>query len=111
MDGALTIWLTVAACGAVTFLTRLSFIAVHGRVAMPGWFHRMLTFVPVAVLSAIALPEIMVRNGSVNLSPLNPKLLAALLAVLVAWRTRNVWATIAVGMAAMWGLRYGLGLP
>ncbi len=95
MDGALTIWLTVAACGAVTFLTRLSFIAVHGRVAMPGWF----------------LPEIMVRNGSVNLSPLNPKLLAALLAVLVAWRTRNVWATIAVGMAAMWGLRYGLGLP
>jgi len=110
MDATLSLWLTLAACGIVTFLTRLSFIAVHGRVNLPAWFQRMLTFVPVAVLSAIALPEIVIQNGAVQLSPLNPKLLAGILAVGVAWRTKNVWATIAVGMAALWGIRYLSGL-
>jgi branched-subunit amino acid transport protein len=110
MDATLSLWLTIAACGIVTFLTRLSFIAVHGRVSLPAWFQRTLTFVPVAVLSAIALPEIVIQNGAVQLSPLNPKLLAGILAVGVAWRTKNVWATIAVGMAAMWGIRYLSGL-
>ncbi|NPU86256.1 MAG: AzlD domain-containing protein [Syntrophaceae bacterium] len=109
MDATLTIWAAIAACGIVTFLTRLSFIAIHGRVNMPQWFQRMLTFVPVAVLSAITLPEIMIQNGAVNLSPLNPKLLAGIVAVFVAWRTKNVWATIAVGMAAMWGFRLFTG--
>jgi len=99
-----TLWLTIFAAGLVTFLLRLSFIAVHGKVTMPQWFTRALTFVPVAVLSAIILPEIMVQNDAVNLSPLNPRLLAGILAVIVAWRTKNVWVTIAVGMVAMWGL-------
>jgi branched-subunit amino acid transport protein len=108
MDATMNLWLTIVACGIVTFLTRLSFIAMHGRVTMPVWFTRGLTFVPVAVLSAIALPEILMQHNAVNLSPLNPKLIAGILAVIVAWRTKNVWVTIAVGMIAMWGLQYFL---
>jgi branched-subunit amino acid transport protein len=110
MNATLPLWLTIAACGLVTYLMRLSFISVHGRVTMPAWFHRMLTFVPVAVLSAIALPEIVIADGAVNPSLLNPKLLAAVLAVAVAGRTKNVWATITVGMAALWGIRFLAGL-
>lgn len=110
MEVALNIWPAIIACGVVTFLTRLSFIAAHGRVHMPGWFQHMLTFVPVAVLSAIALPEIVIHNGAINWSPLNPKLLGGIVAVLVAWRTRNVWGTIAAGMGAMWGIRLVTGL-
>jgi branched-subunit amino acid transport protein len=106
MSATLSLWLTVVACGVVTFLIRFSFIAMHGRVTMPRWFTRALTFVPVAVLSAITLPEILVQNSAVNHSLLNPKLLAGILAVVVAWRTRNVWATIAVGMAAMWVIQF-----
>lgn len=106
MSATLNLWLLIIACGVVTFLIRLSFIALHGRVSMPRWFTRGLTFVPVAVLSAITLPEILVQSGEVNLSVWNPKLWAALLAVMVAWRTRNVWATIAVGMVVLWGLQY-----
>jgi branched-subunit amino acid transport protein len=95
------LWLTIIACGVVTFLIRLSFIAIHGRVVMPQWFTRALTFVPVAVLSAITLPEILVQNDAVNFSPLNPRLIAGILAVFVAWRTRNVLVTIAVGMLVL----------
>jgi branched-subunit amino acid transport protein len=78
-------------------------------MAMPDWFLRALTFVPVAVLSAITLPEILVQNDAVNLSLLNPRLIAGIIAVIVAWRTKNVWATIAVGMLVLWGMQLLLG--
>ncbi|MBI4674053.1 MAG: AzlD domain-containing protein [Chloroflexi bacterium] len=105
MEATWNLWLTIIACGVVTFLIRLSFIALHERVAMPDWFTRALTFVPVAVLSAITLPEIVIQNNALVASPFNARIIAALLAVLVAWRTKNVWATIGVGMAALWGIQ------
>lgn len=106
MDAPLNLWLTIFACGIVTFLLRLSFIAVHGRVVMPLWFTRALAFVPIAVLSAITLPEIMVQNGAVVSSLLNPRLVAGVVAVLVAWRTRNVTVTIVAGMLALWLVQF-----
>jgi branched-subunit amino acid transport protein len=106
MEATLSLWLTILACGIVTFALRLSFIALHGRVIMPEWFTRALTFVPIAVLSAITLPEILIQNNALNISPLNPRLLAATVAVVVAWRTKNVTVTIVVGMIVLWGTQF-----
>jgi branched-subunit amino acid transport protein len=99
------LWLIIILSGLTTYGIRLSFIAAHGRVAMPLWATRALTFVPMAVLSAIILPEVVVRNELVDLSAGNPRWIAALLAVLVAWRTKNVWLTIAIGMLALYALQ------
>jgi branched-subunit amino acid transport protein len=104
----MNVWVTIFACGLVTFLIRLSFIAIHGRVTMPLWFTRALTFVPVAVLSAITLPEILIPNEAVNFSILNPRLIAGIVAVLVAWRTKNIVVTIAVGMLILFVGQYFL---
>jgi len=49
----LQLWLVIGAMGAVTFLTRLSMIALLGRAEMPGLVQRGLRYVPPAVLSAI----------------------------------------------------------
>jgi branched-subunit amino acid transport protein len=97
--------LTVLIAGAVTYATRLSFIAAHGRLLLPEWFKRALTFVPVAVLSAIILPELVAHNGQTVISIFNWRLLAGIVATLIAWRTKSVWLTIAVGMAALWALQ------
>jgi len=60
----------------------------------------------VAVLSAIIALETFFPDGTLNLSPLsNPRVLAAALAILVAWRTRRILWTIVVGMAALWILQ------
>lgn len=106
METSIILWLTILACGVVTFLIRFSFIAMHGRVTMPDWFTRALTFVPVAVLSAIMLPEILIQDNALVLTPFNARLLAGILAVVVAWRTKNVWATIGVGMVVLWGIQF-----
>jgi len=106
MESSLELWLTIIACGVATFLIRFSFIAIHGRVTMPEWFTRALTFVPVAVLSAFTLPEILIQDGGINLSPFNARLIAGIVAGFVAWRTKNVLATIVVGMMVLWGLHF-----
>jgi branched-subunit amino acid transport protein len=95
----------LALAGLVTFATRLSFIALLGRVEVPPLLTRALRFVPAAVLSAIIFPELLVRDGAVDLSLGNARLLAGLLAAAVALRTRSVVLTMLGGMAALWALQ------
>ena len=103
-------WLpALAAAGLLTFGIRLSFIALLGRVETPPLLARALRYVPPAVLSAIVFPELLVRKGAVDLSLHNHRLLAGLVAVAVAWRSRSVLLTIAAGMAALWGLQWVAG--
>jgi len=98
-------WLILLGMGVVTYLTRLSLIALFGRLAVPPIIERALRFVPPAVLSAIIFPELLRPAGAFDLSLGNVRLLAGILAILVAWRTRNVLLTIGVGMVALWVLR------
>ena len=103
------IWLTLLAAGALTFLTRLSFIALLGRLNTPTWFTRMLRFVPPAVLSAIIFQGVFLPSGSLQVSLGNPRLLAALIAILIAWRTKNTLLTIGAGMLALLGITLLMG--
>jgi branched-subunit amino acid transport protein len=99
-------WLPVLlVAGLVTFAIRLSFIALLGKVEVPPLLTRALRFVPASVLSAIIFPELVVRGGAVDLSFGNARLLAGLVAALVALKTRSVAWTIGTGMAALWALQ------
>jgi len=99
------LWLTIVGMGLVTYAIRLSVITLLGRVELPPNFQRALRFVPPAVLSAIIFPEILRPGGTFYFSPANPRLIAGLIAGLVAWRTKNVLLTIAAGMVALWILQ------
>lgn len=101
----MNLWLTIIAMGVVTYALRLSLIATLGRFEVPPLINRGLRFVPPAVLSAIILPELLQPGGKLNLTLGNVRLLAGLLAILVAWRTRNVLLTVAVGMVGLWVLQ------
>lgn len=105
-----TLWLTLLGMGAITYAIRLSFILLWGRVAVPSWVQRALRFVPPAVLSAIIFPEVLRPAGAWDLSPINPRLLAALIAALIAWRTRSALLTIVAGMAVLFLAQYLLKL-
>jgi len=62
---------------------------------------RALHYVPPAVLSAIILPELLLRDGNLDLTFTNTRLLAGVIAIVTAWFTRNTLITILVGMAAL----------
>jgi branched-subunit amino acid transport protein len=101
----LSLGLLILGAGLITYALRLSFIALFERLQVPAWLRRGLRFVPPAVLSAIIIPELLVRDGALDVSVGNARLLAGVLAALVAWRTRNVVLTVAAGMAALWLLQ------
>lgn len=97
------IWSIWIVLGLITFLTRLSFIAIFDKVEPPRNLRRALRFVPIAVLSAIIAPEILLRGGSLVTDPLDPKLLAGVLASVTAYITKNTLLTILVGMGVLLG--------
>lgn len=104
------IWIVMFILGALTFLTRLSFIGLFHRWQTPDFVKRALRYVPVAALMAIIVPELLMSDGVLNLNPLNPRLLAGLAAIVVAVRTRDVTWTIVVGMLMFWLLRWLFGM-
>ncbi len=92
--------------GLGTYLERLSFIGIIGDRQIPDWALVPLRFVAPAVFAALVAPAVLVDEGSLELSPrMNPAAVATLLALLVAWRTKSVAATIVVGMSAIWLLQ------
>ncbi len=94
------LWLTILLAGVATYATRLSFIQLYGRRTIPDWMARSLRFVPPAVLTAIIFPELLMHSGGLDLSIGNFRLLAGMVAALVAWRTKNVLLTV------WWAWRY-----
>jgi len=97
----MNIWWILLLGGLLTFLTRLSFILLLDKLSFPAWVQRALRYVPVAVLTALVFQMIFIQDTGINPSPLNPRLISALLAGVVAWRTRSVLLTILTGMAAL----------
>lgn len=97
----MTLWLAMVVAGLLTFGQRLSFIVLWERMHMPRGLRRALRFVPVTVLVALIVPDVFMREGELYVSLENARLLAGIVAAVVAWRTRNVLATIVVGMVAL----------
>lgn len=96
--------------GLITFALRPTFILLVGRMELPQSLRRPLRFVPPAVLSAIIFLAVLMPEGSPALSPLhNARIITAALALLVAWRTKKILPTIAVGMTSFWILQARLG--
>jgi branched-subunit amino acid transport protein len=97
--------LTVVGAGAVTLLARASFIVLPADTPVPSWLTRGLKFVGAAVLPALILPDVLFRElgpgDTVNVY----RIVAALIAALVAWWTRSIFATIGAGMLVLWLLK------
>jgi branched-subunit amino acid transport protein len=91
---------------AVTsFALRGAFFVLLPRFRVSPRIQAGLRFVPAAVLTALVAPELLLANDSLNLAPGNPRLLAAGVATLVAWRTRNTLACLVAGMLTLHALR------
>jgi len=95
------IWLVMLLGGLITFGMRFSFIYLFGRLQVPETMRKALHYVPPAVLSAIIFPELFLYNGKLDIALDNYRLLAGLIAVTVAWSSKNTLITIIAGMAAL----------
>jgi branched-subunit amino acid transport protein len=96
---------TVVGAGLVTVAARASFIVLPARTVVPAWLNRALKFVAAAVLPALILPDVLFRDLGPEQVVNGYRMTAALCAAWVAWRTRNIFATLGAGMAVLWLLK------
>ncbi|MFN3980721.1 MAG: AzlD domain-containing protein [Caldilinea sp.] len=90
--------LLVAGMALVTFLVRYPVLALVSRITLPQVMLDGMKFIPPAVLAAIIAPAMFMPDGALDLRPSNAYLVAGIAAGLIAWRARNLLATIVLGM-------------
>ena len=103
--------MVIAALGlvAVSAFSRSFFFLSEKPWRLPAWLERGLRYAPLAALSAVVAPDILLTQGQWLPSWTDPRWGATLAAVCwAAWRG-DMLGTIVVGMTVMLGLRFGLG--
>jgi len=93
----------------VTFGVRYPVLALVGQIDLPDPVFRALKYVPVAVLTAIVVPAVLMPDDELTISLQNAEMIGAIAATLVAWRTRSLLWTIVIGMAAFYAWRMLVG--
>ena len=103
------IWLVMIVGGIFTFGTR--FVMLSGWVAhgLPRWLIDALAFVPIAVLTAILVPAVLIDPATQQIIVIgNKRIVAAVVATIIALLTRNVIATISSGLVTLWFVQWWL---
>ena len=97
-------WSTIIYCGIITYLTRFSMIFLLNKDILTNNAKKVLSYVPSAIFPAIIFPPIFLDNtGSLDFET-NPKILAAILAIIVGFFSKNIIATIFTGLISYWFL-------
>lgn len=94
--------LTLCLMAIVTFTTRYLFLHKRLPFEIGPKGQRFLSFSAPAVLTAIWVPIVLLPDGELNLSIDNAYLIGALVAIAVAYKTKNIYATTLLGMAAFY---------
>lgn len=107
----MSIWLAILGMGLITYAIRLVPILLLERVELSPPLRQALRYVPVAVLSAIVFPELLLPGGQLDLSWQNGRLVAGIVAILVARYTQSVLWTVGVGMGILWAWQFLFLVP
>lgn len=94
--------LLVVGMGLVTYFPRWFPILFLSRRELPQWFTEWLDLIPVAILSALVLPELLTGSAPRHLDFFRPQLWVALPTFLFAMKTRSLGGTVIVGMMLFW---------
>ena len=101
------IWLVMIYAGFLTYLTRFSMFSKSFARWLPSWIETPLYYVPITMLTAIIVPEVLLIEASLNFTlSENLRLIDASFAIVVALITRSVFITIASGLTCLWILQW-----
>ena len=99
----------VAAMALITFATRYSFFALPPDRQFPAWVGRALAYVPVAVLTAIVVPMVLMPDGTHwDIGWRNAWLAGAIASGAVAWKSGRLLAAILIGFVVFFLWRWAV---
>lgn len=103
------IWLIIILSGLMTFAMRFVFLTPVMPAKLSPAASTAMRLVPIAVLWTIVVAELFLSAGQIAEFATNPRIFAAAIAAIIAWRTRSAVLTIACGMPLLWAFDYMIG--
>ena len=88
----------IIAMGLVTYFPRMLPATLLSKRKISKLFTSFLGFVPTAVLSALFFPGILMVENRLRVGVSNPLFFAALLTLPLAYKTKNMFVTVLLGM-------------
>jgi branched-subunit amino acid transport protein len=104
------VWTIILGMAVTNYVLRAAPFLVLSRVELPTWAQRWLDFVPVSVMSALVVSEVLRPGGAWLLPWENPYLWASMGTGLVYWRWRSLIGSTLAGIAMFIALRCLLGV-
>ena len=105
--------LTIVGMTVVTVVTRCFFFISERKWRLPEWAQRGLLYAPIAALTAVIAPDILMTNGELAPFWRDARVWSAVVSAgFYFWRRHQSFTlplTIAVGIAVYLPLRLGLG--
>ena len=95
--------------GIITFFTRFVMIALLKKDTLSKESKNILSYVPSAIFPAIIFPAIFLDTSGVFFLESNPKIIAASIAIMIGYFTKNIIATIFSGLLSYWVLIFLFG--
>ena len=97
-------WSLIIYCGIITFFSRYLMIAILKKEMFTDRIRDVLSYVPSAIFPAIIFPAIFLDVTGDILIENNPKIFAAIIAMIIGLVSKNVLATIFSGLISYWFL-------
>ncbi len=98
----------IVGLAVITLFTRGFFLFTRREIPFPNWLREGLRYAPLAALTAVVLPEIVMRDGHLITTVLDARIFAVLAATAYFYWRRGILGTIVVGMAVLLPLKLGL---
>ena len=95
-------WISIIIAGVLTYLTRMTMVALVRRDMLGDKLKDVLSYVPSAVFPAIIFPAVFFNENGTFVEISDPKIFASIIAIVVGYFSRNVIATISSGLISYW---------
>ncbi len=93
----------------ITVVSRAFFMIPEKELPLPDWLKRGLKYAPLAALTAVIAPEILMSQGQLIGTLMDARLPAVLCASLYYFWRRDILGTIVLGMVVYLPLHIGWG--
>ncbi len=95
-------WLSITIAGIITYLTRMTMVAIINRNMLSENVKKVLNYVPSAVFPAIIFPGVFFNDYGTFVEINDPKIFGALTAIAIGLFSKNIIATISGGLISYW---------
>ncbi len=101
--------IAIVGLAVITLVSRAFFMIPERELPLPDWLKRGLKYAPLAALTAVIAPELLMTQGRFIHTVVDARLPAVVCAVGYYFWRRDILGTIVVGMAIYLPLHIGLG--